>query len=179
MTVTSELQITGRVDTKAFSDDDLPDNWGELSDEEKLNATRDIEPVETNTDYNTTVTGMHEYFAINLDETQTLEEDASYLAIGDDDTTPQVSDTTLTNEVFRKGVTDSSQTGNELLVSTFIASGEANGNTFREVGLFAGSAEPGDQDYPDRMWNHSTIADIVKDDTRTITIDVTLTFSAA
>lgn len=179
MTVTSELQITGRIDTKAYSTDSLPNNWDEMSDKEKLETTRNIEPDESHTDYNKTVNGMHEYFAINLDGSSSIDEDVTHLAVGDDSTTPQTSDTTLTNEVFRKTVTDYSQTDNELLASTFIESSEANGNTIREVGLFAGGLAPGDTGYPDRMWNHSVIADIVKDDTRTITIDVTLTFTAA
>ena len=179
MTAHSELTITGRVDTKAYSAETLPSNWHKLSDEEKLAATRDLEPDEEYTDYNTTVFGMHEYFAINLDATQTLEEDVTHLAVGDDDTAPATTNDTLNNEVFRKTVTDQTQTDNELLASTFIDSTEANGETLREVGLFAGGLEPGDADFPDRMWNHSTIAAIEKDDTRTITIDVTLTFTAA
>jgi len=176
---TDTINITGRIDTKAYSADTLPNNWDELSDKEKLEATRELEPVEEHTDYNTTVFGMHEYFAINLDATQTLEEDVTHLAIGDDDTAPSDTNDTLNNEVFRKSVTDYAQTDNELLASTFIESDEANDETFREVGLFAGGLEPGDTDFPDRMWNHSTIASIEKDNTRTITIDVTLTFTAA
>ena len=173
MTAHSELTITGRIDTKAYSAETLPDNWDELSDEEKLATTRDLDADEEYTDYNTTVFGMHEYFAINLDPTQTLEEDVTHLAVGDDNTSPATTNDALNNEVFRKAVTDHSQTDNELLASTFIDSTEANGETLREVGLFAGP------DAADRMWNHSTIAAIEKDGTRTITIDVTLTFTAA
>ena len=176
---TDTISVTGRIDTKAYSAETLPDNWDELSDKEKLEATRDLEPDEEYTDYNTTVFGMHEYFAINLDATQTLEEDVTHLAVGDDNTAPATTNDTLNNEVFRKSVTDHAQTDNALLASTFIDSDEANDETLREVGLFAGGAEPGDAEFPDRMWNHSTIAAIEKDDTRTITIDVTLTFTAA
>ena len=175
MTTNDALGITGRIDTKTY-DVSPPDH---LSDKEKLEWLREQEPVGENTDYNITVFGMHEYFAINLDPTQTLEEGTTHLAIGDDDTAPSDTNDTLNNEVFRKSVTDHSQTDNELLASTFIESDEANGETFREVGLFAGGAEPDDDDFPDRMWNHSTIASIEKDNTRTITIDVTLTFTAA
>lgn len=167
------MQITGRVDTKEYSSDQLPNDWDELSDDKKLAHLRSQEPVESHRDYNTTVSGMHEYFAINLDSTQTLDEDTSHLAVGDDGTTPSSTDSSLTNEIFRKTVTDHSQVDNELVASTFIDSSEANGNTFREIGLFAGP------DATDRMWNHSTIASITKDNTRTITIDVTLSFSAA
>ena len=168
------IAATGRIDTKTY-DVSPPE---ELSEEAKLEWLRDHDPVDENIDYNTTLFGMHEYFAINLDPTQELEEDITHLAVGDDDTAPDSENEELNNEVFRKGVTDYSQNGNTILASTFIASDEANGNTFREVGLFAGGAEPGDAEYPERMWNHSTIADIAKDDTRTITIDVTLEFSA-
>ena len=176
---TDTISVTGRIDAKAYSAETLPDYWDELSDKDKLEATRDLEPDEEHTEYNTTVFGMHEYFAINLDPTQTLEEDVTHLAVGDDNTGPMSSNDTLNNEVFRKSVTDYAQTDNELLASAFIDSSEANGETLREVGLFAGGAEPGDDEFPDRMWNHSTIASIEKDNTRTITIDVTLTFSAA
>lgn len=179
MTTASELTITGRVDTKAYDATQLPEEWDELSAKEKLEATRGLEPEEEHTDYNTTVDGMHEYFAINLNPDETLEEDVTHLAVGDDDTSPATSNDELNNEVFRKEVTDHSQNGNELLASTFIESDEANGETLREVGLFAGGEEPGDADFPDRMWNHSTISSIEKDNTRTITIDVTLTFDAA
>ena len=170
--VTSTLKAIGRIDTKVYDDESLPDDWGSLSDSEKLSSLRDVEPVESYTDYNTTVNGMHVYFAQNLDGSQSVDKDAAYLAVGDDDTAPTTSDSTLTNEVFRKQITDYSQTGNELLASTFIQSSEANGETFREVGLFAGSNPS------DTMFNHSTISDIVKDGTRTITIDVTLQFTA-
>lgn len=170
---TDSMQVTGRIETNEYSADQLPDEWDSMDDADKLSHLRSIDPIASHTDYNTTVFGMHEYFAINLDATQTLDQDASHLAVGDDSTAPDSSNSSLNNEVFRKSVTDHSQVDNELTASTFIESGEANGQTFREVGLFAGP------DPSDRMWNHSTIAAIEKDNTRTITIDVTLSFSAA
>lgn len=167
------FKVTGRIDTKSYSKRQLPDNWDSLSDKQKVAVTRELQPVEEQTEYNTTVFGMHEYFAINLDPTQTLEEDLTHLALGDDNTSPQVKNETLNNEVFRKEVSDYIQDENEILATTLIESGEANDETIREVGLFAGSSPS------DRMWNHSTIASIEKDNRRTITIDVTLSFSAA
>lgn len=173
MTISQGMQVSGRVETGIFSDERLPDEWDQFTDDEKIEWLSEHNADETHVDYNTTVTGMHEYFAINLDDTQTVDENVTHLAVGDDGTSPDVSDTTLTNEVFRKQVSDYSQINETLTASTFIDSDEANGSTLREVGLFAGP------DQSDRMWNHSTIAAIEKDNTRTITIEVDLTFSAA
>lgn len=173
MNADSKLSITGTVEAKSYDTDDLPNDWDSMSDKEKLEATKSLEPVDEVVDHNTTVRGMHEYFAINLDRNQSLQEDIQYLAIGNDDTDPQVTNSTLNNRVFEKEVTDVSQSSNEVVASTFIDEGEANGSTFREVGLFAGA------DASDRMWNHSAIANIEKDTNRTITLDITLTFDAA
>lgn len=173
MTITQETTIDGRVETNVFDNDRLPSDWDDRSDSDKMDWLSDAEPDEQHVDYNTTVFGMHEYFAINLDDSQTLDESATHLAIGDDDTQPATDDSTLTNEIFRKVVSDYGQINETLTASTFIDSDEANGFVFREVGLFAGPNET------DRMWNHSTIAAIEKDNSRTITIEVDLTFSAA
>ena len=172
MIADSGLSVSGRIDTKTYNEESLPVGWDKMSDKEKLSALNGVEADEEQTDYNTTVFGMHEYFAQELDPTQTVSEDVTHLAVGDDDTDPNVNNDTLNNEIFRKEVTDHSQNGEEILASTFIDTDEGNGQTFREVGLFAGP------DTTDVMWNHSTIAAIEKDSTRTITVDVTLSFSA-
>jgi len=173
MTITQDTTIEGRIETNVFDNERLPSDWDSMSESEKMDWLDSAAPDEQHVDYNTTVFGMHEYFAINLDDTQVLDESVTHLAIGDDSTAPTTDDSTLTNEVFRKSVSDYSQINETLTASTFIDSDEANGFTFREVGLFAGPNET------DRMWNHSTIAAIEKDNTRTITIEVDLTFSAA
>ena len=171
-TTTQNTTITGRIETNEYTHDQLPECWQSMSDSERLKYLQDVDPVASDTTYNTTVAGMHEYFAINLDPTQTLQEEITHLALGDDDSTPATSDDSLNNEVFRKATTDNSQNQNNLTASTFIDYTEANGNTIREVGLFAGP------DTSDRMWNHAVVSDIVKDSDRTITVDITLTFSA-
>lgn len=173
MSTNSNLTVSGRIDIKEYDEEQLSDDWDSLSDSEKLSYLRETEPVNETTDYNTTVDGMHEYFAANIDPSQTLQAATTHLAIGNDNTAPSSTNSTLNNEIFRKQVTDHTQNGNEILASTFVDSNEANGTTFREVGLFAGP------NATDRMWNHATIADISKDSSRTITIDVTLTFTAA
>lgn len=165
-------QIHGEVTTAVY-DIDESDGWNELSDKEKLHSLKQREPEETYTTENITLRGMHIYFAQNLDDTQSVNESASYLAVGNDNTGPSVDNTTLNNEVFRKSVTDYTQTDNEVTTSTFIDTDEANDYTFREVGLFSGQLET------DIMWNHAIINDVAKDISRTITIDVTLTFDRA
>lgn len=176
MKAKSDTTISGRIETKAYNDESLPDGWSSLSESEKLEVLRDMEPDEQSVDYNTTTEGMHEYFAINLDGSQSVNLEASHLALGTDDTTtPDPSDTSLNSEYFRTTVSDWVQTGNQLQVDTLIQSGEANGSTIREVGLFTDSSGGASE----RMLNHSLIADIEKDSTRNITIEVTLTFNAA
>lgn len=169
----SKLEAKGRIDIATYSDEQLPDKWDTYDDSEKLAYLRTESPESTETVSNITVDGMHEYFAKNLDDSQAIDKAATHLAVGIDDTPPGSDDTMLGNEVFRKQITDYAQTGSELLCSTFIDSDEANGYTLSEVGLFSG---PGSSD---TMWNHALIADIVKDDSRTITVDVRLTFAAA
>lgn len=167
-------QIIGRVDTCSYDSTDLPANWDELSDSEQIAALEDCEPVATQTDYNTTVEGMHTYFARDLNPNDSISADVTHLAVGDDDSvTPASTDASLNNEVFRKGVSTYTQVDNTIEASTVIDTGEANGNTFKEVGLFAGP------NLGDRMWNHSIIASVQKDSSRTITLDITLTFTTA
>lgn len=174
MTQHDNLSITGRIDTKAYTDEQLPENFDDLSEEEQVNTLKEREPAVSETSHNVTVREMHEYIAQNLDESQAVNKDVTHLAVGDDSASgTSVSDSALNNEVFRKEVSSYSQTSNELVSSTVIQESEANGNTFREVGLFAGS------DATFTMWNHATISDITKDNTRTITIDVTFTFDTA
>jgi len=99
------------------------------------------------------------------------------MALGTDSATGTgVTDTDLNTRVFEKSVTDHADNGTELLASTFISSTEANGNTLNEIGLFTG--DPNNLSSSDVfMINHATFSDVVKDDERTITFDVTLTFS--
>lgn len=174
MSTQSTLMVSGRVDTNVYDEEQLPADWDSLSDSEKMNRLDDVEPSESYTTHNTTVDGMHTYFARNLNPNDSINLGATHLAVGNDDATnPSTTDTSLNNEVFRTSASSYTQSGSDLTVSTFIDSSEANGYTLKELGLFAGSGSG------DRMWNHSLIANIAKDDSRTITFDVTLTFTAA
>lgn len=122
---------------------------------------------------NTTVDGLNEYIVDNLHTDQSTNEDASHLAVGDDGASgTSTGDSSLNNEVGRFSVTDSIDQGKDLLLSTFLDSSEANGNTLDEVGVFTASSGG-------TLFNHSTISSVSKDNTKTLTIDVTLKFRSA
>lgn len=97
------------------------------------------------------------------------------LAVGDDDsTTPAYTNTSLNNQVARIDVTDWINEGTNLFTSTFIDSTEANpsSGSFQsivEVGVVA--VIDSSTEY---LCNHSTIAEIQKDNSKTATIEVTL-----
>jgi hypothetical protein len=66
----------------------------------------------------------------------------SYAAIGTGSTTPTISDTRLSAEVLRKKITtytNGASTG-EVIISLYLAPGEAVGVTIAEVGFFGGNA---------------------------------------
>lgn len=98
------------------------------------------------------------------------------LAVGDDDTTtPAYSNTSLNNEVARTDVTDWINEGTNLFTSTFIDSTEANASgggtqSIVEVGVVVEV----DGESTEYLCNHSTIAEIQKDNTKTATIESTL-----
>src|SRR6056297_2837301 len=117
MTITQDTTIEGRIETNVFDNERLPSDWDSMSESEKMDWLDSATPDEQHVDYNTTVFGMHEYFAINLDDTQVLDESVTHLAIGDDSTAPTTDDSTLTNEVFRKSVSDYSQINETLTAS--------------------------------------------------------------
>src|SRR5579863_6489657 len=65
-----------------------------------------------------------------------------YVAIGTSSTAPAVTDHTLGAEVFRKAVTSYANGAavGELLVTGFLAAGDAVGVNIQEVALFAGNS---------------------------------------
>jgi hypothetical protein len=163
-------------------------DFDSVSDEDMEYAEMYITPEEDETVYNVTTTRFHEYIVDNLDPAQTAAKDnvdATWMALGTDAASgTSTSDTDLNTRVYSETVTDHADNGNELLASTFIDSTEANGNTVDEIGLFTGdisgiasgniaSSAPDDV----FMLNHATFASVTKDNTKTVTFDVTLTFS--
>jgi hypothetical protein len=179
----SKLRLTGRIDRKTHDVSDLKseyEDWGEMSKSEKLSASRDVEPVDTDTVYNVTTDLLHEYFVDNLDPGQTGSKanvTAAWLGLGTNAAGgTATSNTDLNTRVYEETVTDHADNGKELLTSTFLDSAEGNGNVFDELGLFSG--DPNNLSNEDTfLINHATFADVTKDNSKTVTFDVTLTFS--
>lgn len=179
----SSAAITGRIDKKVYDTESLTErfpDWDDLSKGEKLERVRDVEPASEETVYNVTVDRFHEYFVDNLDPNQSAAKDnvtASWLALGTGGGNgTATTDTDLNTRVYSETITDHADNGKDLLASTFVDSTEANGNTLDELGLFTG--DPANLANADVfMLNHSTFSGVTKDDTKTVTFDVTLTFS--
>lgn len=179
----SGFSLVGRIERKTHDVADLRDqypNWDEMDNRERLEASRSIEPVDEDSVFNVTTDRFHEYFVDNLDPNQTALKDnrsASWMALGIDSSTgTSTSDTDLNTRVFQKQVTDVTDNGKELFTSTFVDSTEANGEVVNEIGLFTG--DPGSLGDADKfMINHATFTDVTKDNSKTVTFDVTITFS--
>lgn len=156
------------VHIKVHDVSDVP-GWDSYTKSEKRKILEEKDPVQESHQTNTTVNGLFEYIVDNLDTGQSVNEDASHLALGTSTTDPTVDDTALGNEVFRTGVTSTLDDGTSLSTSTFIDTSEANGNTIEEVGLFTASSGG-------TLLNHASVQSVAKTSSKTLTIDVTLTF---
>jgi hypothetical protein len=179
----STLQLTGRIDAKVHKEEDLrsaADDYSSLSREEKMELARCVEPESEQTVYNVTTDALHEYFVDNLDPgnaSSAANLDAAWVGLGTNASGgTSVSDTDLNTRTYEETVTDVADNGKDLLASTFLDSTEGNGDTFNEIGLFTGP--PSNLSNSDVfLINHATFAGVTKDNTKTVTFDVTLTFS--
>jgi hypothetical protein len=178
------ISPTGCIERKTYDVSvlrDEYDDWDSLSDDVKLSLLRDTMYVSSEEVYNVTTNRFHEYMVDNLDPGNTSAEanlEAISMGLGTDSasgTSP--TDTDLNNRVFEKAVTDHADNGAELLASTFISSTEANGETLNEIGLYTGNPNNLSSDPNIFLINHATFSDVVKDNQRTITFDISLSFS--
>jgi len=181
MKTTSGLTLTGRIDTQVHNTSvlmDTFDDWSQKSKKEKLYLAREVTPVSEETVYNVTTERLHEYFVDNLDPDNTGVEaslTAAFVGLGTGGTPVAKTDTDLNNRVYSEQVTDHADNGTELLSSTFLDSTEGNGNVFDELGLFTG--DPTNlSDSEVFLMNHVTFSPVTKDNTKTVTFDVTLSF---
>lgn len=179
----SGFSMKGRIDTRVHDLGDLKaatEDYESLSDKEKMELARNVQPTYTDTVYNVTTDRFHEYFVDNLDPSQTATKDnitAAWLGLGTGGSTAvSTSDTDLTTRTYEEPVTDHADNGKSILTSTFLDSTEGNGNDFDELGLFSG--DPNNLSDADVfLLNHATFNTVTKDNTKTVTFDVTLTFS--
>lgn len=117
-----------------------------------------------------TTRGLHTHRAAELDPTDSVDRSASHVAVGDDGSAKSLSDSTLGNELGRLSIAESEQNGTELRVRGFIDSSQFNGETIREIA--AAGAENGGRIFA--LEALSSADEINKDDTTTVTIDITI-----
>lgn len=179
----SKMRLQGRIERKTHDVSTLREaypEWDEKTEKEKYEAAQNVEPEDFDVSFNVTTDRLHQYFVDNLnpaDESGQANLDASWVGLGTDASSgTATTDTDLNTRTYEETTTDSADNGKDLLVSAFLDSGEGNGNDFDEIGLFTGDpANLGDSDT--FLINHATFADVTKDNTKTVTFDVTLTFS--
>jgi hypothetical protein len=179
----SKLRLQGRIDTKVHDEADLreaTDDYDSLDKREKMELARGVEPEYEDTVYNVTTDNLHEYFVDNLDPDNSSTEanvDVGWLGLGTNGNGgTTTADTDLNTRAYEETVTDVADNGKDLLASTFLDSTEGNGNTFDELGLF--TDDPANLANAEVfLINHATFASVTKDNTKTVTFDVTLTFS--
>ena len=108
--------------------------WDTLSHGERAARARRLDPDSRASTHNVTLRQYHEAVIDTLADPD-VDVDVTHLALGDDDFEPAVSDTSLGNELFRTPITDVVNNGDEILASTFLGSGQANGNSYFEAAL--------------------------------------------
>lgn len=180
----SNIGLEGRIDRKTHDVSDLKKaypEWDSFSEKQKLQATRSVEPVDIDTVYNVTTDELHKYFVRNLDRGDSSPEanlDAQWLALGTSSADGVgTGDTDLNTRTYEEQITDVANNGKDLLASTFLDSTEGNGNTFDEIGLFTGDPNNASGNPEIFMINHATFSGVTKDNSKTVTFDVTISFS--
>ena len=180
--INSGIGVEGIVTANLYDTDTLRkeySNWDKMSRSEKYNATKNIDPVETDTVYNVTTVAMHEYFVDNLNPNNINDEanvSAKWVALGTGGSSPD--DNTqadLNNRQYSEEADSIADNNDELIVSAFLEAGIGNGNDFNEIGIFTG--DPDNLSNADVFkLNHATFSAISKDSTQTLTFDVSLIF---
>lgn len=100
----------------------------------------------------------------------------THMAVGDDNTDPALSQSSLVSEFYRDQLTDTSRDGDGgATFILYIGTNDANGNTIREAGLFA---NPDGGPMFARV-NFGTAEEVAKDDTISVEITWDVTFSNA
>jgi len=191
----NNVDVTGRVTRRTYDSDEIRTEirfWrdydaicellGETFHEQPdpLDAARIAvvkdhgpEPIDIAVDRNVVLDGFLEYIVDHVDSSQSPSGiDASHLAVGDGSSQPSSSNTGLNNEVHREAVDSSTDNGKNLTTETLIGTGEANGNTFREVGLVSASTGG-------TFFNHSLVSEETKTSDVSITYEVELQFRNA
>lgn len=173
---TSRASGFGELAIQIHDVDDIrarhPD-WDELSKAEKLQVARRVAPTERQEVSNVQLNGLHEYLVDHFDRSQSVvDREFEEFAVGTDNTTPAATDTGLGSEVYRTSLANSVDQDRDVLVTGFLDSTEANGNTLREFAILANNVS----NTSDVVVANRALFDpeIQKTDQKTVTIDVTL-----
>lgn len=176
------LSVSGIIEQKSFDVNSVKSyypNWDKMTNNEKMSKIKKINPDDSQKVHNITTSNLHNYLVRNLDRDNNNPDSnisISWVGLGTGASMgTSVSDTDLNNRVYQQEVTDIIANGSEITSSTFIDSESANNETINEISLFTGNPENIQQDEV-FMLNHATFNDIVKDNKKALTFDVTLVF---
>lgn len=113
----------------------------------RITVERDGVTVET-VDLSNLITDVGKNLLRDALQDSTFDAEIHYIALGGSSTAPAAGDTTLVDEQFRKQVTsqEAGSSAGEVVTTTYIAPGEANGFTIEEIGWFAGDGASGTAD---------------------------------
>lgn len=176
--VADALSVSGRISVAMYDVTDLNHHhlgWRDLPDIHKLELVEHVEPVESHCSENVTCTDLFEWLADALNGATSAPPDPDAIAVGRSTTTPQSSDSSLNDEVERISITSFADEGTQVRFTSFVGEDEANvdvdaGETLSEAGAYAGSF----------FLNHSLFdTEYEKDSTKTMTVEVVLSFNAA
>lgn len=100
-----------------------------------------------------------------------IQADVSHIAVGDDNTTPTTSDTSLGNETYRESFRNEEIINHKLFTEIFMDISENNGNNIREAGVF-NAASGGD------MFSRSLTNELSKTSTREVFVQIDIFVTA-
>lgn len=168
-------QCAGTVRSRLYDEHPLDSQqWGQMPDHAKVELLEQVEPVEEDVTENVTCTGLFEWIASCLDASTSEPNPVDTLALGRSDAPVDTSDTSLNDRVDEVSITSYADEGTQTRFTFFVGEAEANvdveaGETLSECGLKSGSS----------LMNHALFnTEYEKDDTKTMTVEVVLSFSA-
>lgn len=175
MSVTDRGGVSGRITVREYRLTDArqrwPD-WDEVPRDERRRRLETLEPVAEHTTHNVVVDEFLEHIVDLFDQSQsTSVEDISHFAVGTGTSTPATTDTSLGSEVFRGTIDTEEDQGKDLAIQGFLDSGQANGNTLEETGLFTGTSGGSTL-----LVNRALIASTDKTNNKLVTITYDLEF---
>lgn len=136
---TATLEARDNVEVSVFDVNSIKEShpdWTDLDREEKINLLEESEPVERTTQANVLTLPYREHLARLLLPTEDeVPIEVPYMALGDDSTATDLTDTELGNEVMRIEVDEHIDRGAEVGTVTLLGSDDGVGLNLVEAGL--------------------------------------------